>query len=232
MRRLFAVALAALLPLLSLVDPAYAQTTIQNPNNGSYCLLGNTGCPGLPLAGLSPSGTNLTVPTDTKGALQVNTEGLKASYSLAVTGLTASSGTPVIQMQGSSTKTIRITKIIASAYATTGTGGSAIYIMRTTATATGSSTSPSIVQMDSTDAVASATPLQFASGTVNSGTIFESSVIGQSSSTLVVSPYIWTAAPNTREFILRGTGQFLNVLFSIGSATNAFVDVTIYWTEE
>lgn len=189
--------------------------------------------PNAPSHALAPNANgSLSVQNVSGAAISVNTEGLKASYAMAIQGLVASSGTPVVQLQGSATKTVRITKIVATAYGTTGTGASVVYLVRTTATATGSSASPSIVAMDSANATATATPLQFASGTVNSGTTFEVNVFPQASSSVVVTPYLWLPAPNTQEFVLRGTSQFLNIQFSIGSATGAYVDVTVYWTEE
>lgn len=60
MRRLLGLLAASLMLLgLQAVAPAYAQQAIQNPNNGSYCLVGNSGCPGLPVLS-SPGGSPMS----------------------------------------------------------------------------------------------------------------------------------------------------------------------------
>lgn len=90
---------------------------------------------------------------------RISTEGKAAAYGIAgVANTPAATPTDVFTLYGSSTKTIKVKKVIVFAMATTAGTMRACLIKRTVANTGGTSTAPSISKLDSTDSAATAVP--------------------------------------------------------------------------
>ena len=168
----------------------------------------------------------------------INSSTRPKTYSAAVVGLVASATTPtdIFTIYGSSTKTIRITRIALTATQTTAAQRDVLLIKRSTANTGGTSTAVNAVPHDSTSSAATAsvksytlnpTALGTAVGTLRSRKVYIGTTTGNSDELIIEFGPI-----NAQEIILRGTAEGLAInLNSIASTGNLF-DISIEWTEE
>lgn len=186
---------------------------------------------------------------DTTGAASVNTEGQKATYSAAVTNFVpVAAPTDIFNIFGSSTKTIRVTRIQVSAITTLGTAATydLTLVKRSAAGTLGSAvlTNLSAVPHDSNYAVATGVPSTVA--TANYTTL--GTIVGNLRSQKLVetlSPETLTdygfpsfvvfdfSARNETAIVLRGTSQQIGLNLN-GVTLNGGdkFDIDITWTEE
>jgi len=175
---------------------------------------------------------------DSTGALAVNIESRKATYS-AATAATATAGTGVVlQIQGSSTKTIRITRIHVAGFAATAAQAT-FKIQRASAGATGgTSAALTAGKADINDGNATAvithwTATGGTAGAAVGGPYISDSVWLQTSTFVAAtsneSDLGWTFGNGAKELVLRGTADFITLTCS---GTLAASQVWVEWTEE
>lgn len=195
---------------------------------------------------------NTTLPTVTNGqrvdaqgdangriiVTNVPLDGSKTSYSASITNLVvANTPTDIFTITGSATKTVRITRIGFSGTQNTSSTRNVLLIKRSTANSAGTSTTPTVVPSDSTNAAGTAVVRAY---TVNPtlgttiGTIRSQRF--QLLATNVTNPIdriFWEFGDGpSQAIVIRGTSEVLAVnLNSITSSNNLF-DIDIEWTEE
>lgn len=160
------------------------------------------------------------------------------TYSAAITGLVAAATpTDIFTITGSATKTIRISLISISGTASLTAVKETLLIKRSTANSGGTSTTPSAVPHDSTNAAGTAVVRAY---TVNPtlgtaiGTIRTAKFILQSASTSTAMDYKTFEFGNKplQAVVLRGTTEVLalnlNLITSAGNSLNIYIE----WTEE
>lgn len=187
----------------------------------------------------APGNVALTAGTALAGAFALN-DGLKATYAASITALaSAASCTDLFTITGSSTKTVRVTRLEISGQATTAAAAQVILLVRSSANLTGTSTTPTVVPYDSNSAAGTAVVKAY---TVNPGTL--GSLVGN-----IKSAYVFLAAPATatvaseplfldfgvrpsQAIVLRGTSQVLAINLNSATVTGGAFDINIEWTEE
>ncbi len=174
-------------------------------------------------------------------------DGQKASYSAAKLGLVpASSATDIFTITGSSTKTVRITRIEISGTTTSATPAALdiVLLKRSTANTGGTSTgSPTPVPHDINDAAATATVLAYTANPTT-GTLVGN--LRNQKLMLMLATYTATDFPTDdkiiwdfgnrageRAIVLRGTGDVLAInLNGVTATATASLDIAIEFTEE
>lgn len=166
----------------------------------------------------------------------VNTQGTKATYRVAGNPAIDAAGV-IVQLQGSGTKTVRVTRIVIGGVLTVTSNGN-ITVNKNTATATGgTSTAPTIVPLDSASAAATAVALRWTAVPT----------AGAAVGTLADRRSTWTADTlansgqasftfgdaNGQALTLRGTAEFMTVTTAnFTSYTGASYNFEVEWTEE
>lgn len=204
--------------------------------------------------GIDPGGGSYNMPTIFNlgggyGPMQVMTEGQKATYTASVTGFSpVASATDILNIFGSSSKTIRITRIEISG--TTSAATAAVndlqVIKRSTAGTLGSAvlTALTAVPHDSASAAASATISTV--GTANYTTLGTSVGILQARKFTcqlatatatdfpIVPPTIWSFTERSEQgIVLRGATQQLALNWNGGAVpAGCSLDISVTWTEE
>lgn len=174
-------------------------------------------------------------------------DGPKATYSAAKVGLVpGSSATDIFTITGSTTKTIRVTRIELAATTTSATPAALdiLLLKRSTANTGGTSTgSPTAVPHDSNNAAASATVLAY-TAPPTTGNLVGTAIRNQkylmalATSTATDFPQIdhlmWDFGDRPAQaIVLRGTGDVLAINLNAATPTaTASFDIAIEWTEE
>lgn len=163
-------------------------------------------------------------------------DGVKATYSAAVTFAPAAAATDVFTITGSATKTIRITEIRVTASQTVAASSFPIsLIVRSAANTAGTSASVTAVPHDSLDAAATATVKSYTANPSGLGAAVGSVRVERMEATTSggaappASTFIFGNKPS-KAIVLRGTSQLLAVNFNANAAATA--QVAIEWTEE
>lgn len=173
-------------------------------------------------------------------SLNVNTEGQKATYSVAYSVAIAASPTAVVTVSGSVSKTVRINRVVVAGTATAAGWGNLLLVSRTTANSGGTSTVLGPIPWSSTNGAASATAQQYtanpaALGTLAGNVTFQPLNYGAAAATNTQpAPLIVEFGRlNDQAFILRGTGQVLDIEFAgVSQPAGAQIAGWIEWTEE
>jgi hypothetical protein len=199
----------------------------------------------------SPMGTyNSTAPTlttgqqvaqqvDTTGSHYINQEGRKQTYRAGIVAYTllGSSTIPTIYVTGSSTKTVRITKIRFSASAGTGTACDVILRRFSAISGGGAGTGGVTVgKLDTNNAANTATVFATTSAITTATNVYVLATERYEIVTAAVSvdiPLIeWNfGINNDQTLVLRGTSDFIGICVS-AVGTTPIGDVWIEWTEE
>lgn len=170
------------------------------------------------------------------GVPSVNTEGTKTTYSTSTLAFTpAATATDFFTLVGSSTKTVRVTRVTVSGIATSAATNDVQLVKRTTANSGGTATQPTICQHDSNDAAPTAVAnLYSANPTLGSGAGAprgQKLNLGAAGAAGVV---VWDfTTRNSKGMVLRGTTQLLALNWSgnaVPSGTSLSLDIE--WTEE
>jgi hypothetical protein len=195
------------------------------------------------LQGSLPLGTNsignLNSPVQNTYIGHVSTEGLKATYRYeAVALVPAATPTDLVLLQGSSTKVIKVKRVLISGEATAAAQMTASMIRRSTAGSGGTATTITPARSDNTDAVATAVLKVFTANLTAVGTAIATMIqrrVGLNPPAgLPASPVeISFGIRNDEPFVLRGTSDFLAINLA-GAAVPAGgkIDIAIEWTEE
>lgn len=187
----------------------------------------------------SPSNAARMVPYDSRGQYA----GQKITYSAATTAKTATAaGTaPFFSICGSSTKTLRVQRILISGtVATAAVNGDVELIKTSTATSSGTPVSLTKVPHDSASAAATANLVNFYSalatagnavGAVNSQTALFPTTAGLT----IVEPVVdfdYRGELEAEAPVLRGTAQCLEASFGTTTTNVPTLTVAVVWTEE
>ena len=183
---------------------------------------------------------SITTTTDSAGNLNMvqNYEGQKATYHAMATALvTVSGATDVFLINGSATKTVRITRVLVSGTFAAAAFADISLIKRSTANSAGTSSATTIVPLDSADAAATAVVLQYtANPTVGTavGAVAGAKYFGPATGTpgAINQLEFRFGDVNGRAIVLRGTAQGLAVSFNTGPAQAGAFDIAIEFTEE
>lgn len=191
------------------------------------------------------NGQQVALQTDVNGRLIVESNpvtGFKATYSASITNLaSAASATDILTITGSATKTIKVMRITISGTTTTQGWQDILLIKRSAANTAGTSTAPTIVSRDSTNAAATATVLAYTANPT----------LGAAIGTMNVQKYYMPIAASggnqvgANDFLrfdladgpvqavtLRGTTQVLAVNLNGVTIAGPAFDIDIIWTEE
>lgn len=165
----------------------------------------------------------------------VNTQGTKATYRAFTSGAIDAAGV-ILQLQGSASKTIRVTHAKITGTLTTGADGTIVITRYSTAASGGTSSAPTIVPLDSTDAAASAALLAYTAvptaGSAVGGVDGQQTFWPAVTAAPVIADFTY-GTRNTKPVLLQGTAQFLVLRTSgFASYTGATYAATIEWTEE
>lgn len=182
----------------------------------------------------SPNAQNMNVAAS-------HVDGWKATYSASITALAmANTPTDVFTITGSSTKTIRVTRIYLTGIQTTGNTSSILLIRRSTANSAGTSTTPTIVQNDTNDAAATAVvraytvnpTLGTTVGTMATYAMYIPAAQPANANSPFIAPDLFAAVRPAEAIVLRGTTQVLAVNFNSTTVTGNSMNIFIEWTEE
>lgn len=172
--------------------------------------------------------------TGTTGIAAVNSEGTKATYSAAGLLTPAATASDVAILNGSGSKTVRVTRVEVSIAATAAGIVDALLIKRSTANTGGTSSAPTVVPNDANDAAGTATVLQYsANPTVGSivGNV-RAQKMGILANGVVTANWDFTVN-NSKGIILRGVAQGLAInLNGDVLLTGEVVGFSFQWTEE
>jgi len=193
----------------------------------------------MPLAGPATTDPNSGVPYASDGAAAL--DGFKASYSIGVGALVAVTGaTDIFTISGAAGKTIRITRCdISGAIATTAQQVEIYGLIRSTANAGGTSTTPTPVPYDSSDSAAAAVVRAYTANPSSLGTLVGNvrvakMLLGVTAGTTVQDRLIWDFGDRpTKALVLRGAAQFFAInLNGVTFGTATSFNVYIEWTED
>lgn len=179
--------------------------------------------------------------TDNAGNLVPVTcfEGQKATYRAAAVGLaTAASATDVFIINGSASKTIRVTRVwVGGTIATTAAYVDISLIKRSTANTGGTSSATAVVPLDSAYAAGTAVVLQYTANPTTGTAVgpiaacrYAAALTGTEA--LEVNYEFKFGDDNGSACVLRGTAQGLAVSFNTGPANAGTFDIWVEWTEE
>lgn len=161
-----------------------------------------------------------------------------ATYAAAISGLVpAALATDVFALNGSATKTIRISKLNVNGVQTTAGQVAISIVKRSTANAGGTSTAPVKIPYDSASAAATGTVLAYTANPTTLGT-----VVGTITASRLFVPGVASATDAQgfsmvvgdvgQQFVtLRGAAENLAVNLNGVTITGGAVNITIEWTE-
>ena len=160
----------------------------------------------------------------------------KATYSATTIGLApAAAATDILTINGSATKTIKITKIEVSATQTTAGIINIVVLKRSTAN-TGTSTALTLVPHDSNDAAATATVVTYTAnpttGTLVGNLKSQKIFLSTASATADPTQQVWTWGDDGKEPTLRGVAQSLSVNLQAQTVVGGSINISIEFTEE
>lgn len=156
----------------------------------------------------------------------------------------ASATAPVIALQGSGTKTVRIWCVAYSIAVTTGVALPVdVWAAKFSALTGGTAgTAPTIQKHDSNDASATAVPLVWTAAptpTLLDASAYVTSdkyALTTGSATVaqqqMVNRWIWGSSGSPRPVVLRGTAQYIGLGITTSVGTTPLMEVTVTWTEE
>jgi hypothetical protein len=159
----------------------------------------------------------------------------KRSYSAAFTVVPASSCTDLVEIIGSSSKTVSINKIIISGTQTTG-GEQTFYLKRrSTASTGGSSTTATLVPHEATDVAATSSIKIFTANPTTGSAVGDIRVLGiPIPATTATTKYqeVIDFGERSKPIILSGTSQTLCINLNGATLTGGSINISIEFTEE
>jgi hypothetical protein len=181
---------------------------------------------------------------DTTGSHYVNTTGRSATYRMAVKSFTpvASASSPTFSIQGSASKTVRITRIVVTTSVITGTATpfKSDLILQKYSALTGGTTgsTPTGTLMDSGNSAQTAICLQYSAVPTTAtaiGGLTAAEQIQQITSSATVNGITRNeftfGDKNEQACVLRGTSQYLGISIN-PLGTTPLMSVTIEWVED
>ena len=171
----------------------------------------------------------------TVGIPSSNTEGTKASYSIAGAVTLAATPSDVVIINGSGTKTVRVLRVEVSIGATAAGFADVVLIKRSAANTAGASTTPTPVPNDANDAAATSVVTVYTGNPTPGAAVGNVRWVkmGVTAADQVVTQ-LWNFTQNNdKAIVLRGTAQGLAINLN-GDAllTGEVFSYSIEWTEE
>lgn len=190
----------------------------------------------IPAPSLS-SGNTSVLQVDSKASLFVNTDGRKNTYRATIVNLAGgASVTDLLTVTGSATKTIRIRKIVLQAVAGANQVIDVVLIKRSTADTGGTSTSVTMVPVDSNDAAATAVVTAYtANPTLGTtvGNVDARKAFLPGSNNGPTEPTIFDFGDNaSKAIVLRGTAEQLAINLNGLNVASDTYNITVDETEE
>lgn len=171
----------------------------------------------------------------TTGVTAVNTEGTKATYSLAGAVTLAATPSDVVILNGSGTKTVRVTRVEVSIAATAAGIVDIVLIKRSAANTGGTATTPTPIPHDSSDSAATAVVSVYTANPTPGASVgnIRWTKVGVSGAD-VENTFSWDFTRNNdKALVLRGTAQGLAInLNGVALLTGEVFSYSIEWTEE
>ena len=199
---------------------------VNNTHIGGTAIAAGTGISG---AGVQ----RVTLATD----IPLPTAAPSTTYSASIVGLaTALTATDIFTITGSATRTVRVTRFMVNGVQTTAAQVNVLIIKRSTANTAGTSTAPTRVAYDSTNAAATATVLAYtanptlgtAVGTASASRAF---IPGAATASDAQGLEIVSGDVGQQSMTLRGIAEVLAVNLNATTVTGAAINVTVEWTE-
>lgn len=195
---------------------------------------------GIPVALGQTTMTNsmpVTIASDQSAIPIYITSSTRSTYGASVSGLVSGLlATDFFTITGSATKTVRVTEIGFSGTSSGGTTQNIILLKRSTANSVGTSTTPTNVSYDSSDAAATATLKAY---TVNPtlgtlvGNIRTVRTFLAGAASTAADIIIWPFGDRpSKTIVLRGTSEVLALNLGGATVSSSIFDVWIEWTEE
>lgn len=165
-------------------------------------------------------------------------DGFKSSYGASVQGLVpAASATDIFTITGSATKTIRITRIEVSGTQTTAGQVDVIVLKRSTADTGGTSTAPTLVPHDKSNAAATAVVNAYTAnpavgtlvGNLRAGKLFVAAPATASPTTIMAMDF---GPRPAQALVLRGVTDVIAINLNGSTVTGGSFNIGIEFTEE
>ena len=183
---------------------------------------------------------------DTAGAMYVNNEGHRNTYRAAIVGFTpvASSGStsPLWSIQGSASKTIRVTRVHLIAWSTTGTAIPTTVTGQKFTVLTGGTVGNTATNIanDGNNAASTATVVNYSAlptTATSSGTVavdaFQWTTLVATSQTIPTAVEWRFGNDGGQQIVLRGTGQYFGItVSSIGTGATVSMNIWVEWIED
>lgn len=181
------------------------------------------------------TGTTVPEQADSAGSIYSNNEGRKASYRATTSGVVVTASGAVFSLQGSATKTVRVTRVYCTGVLTTA-AQVLVQINRCTAAASSVAGQATVTPrlLDSGNAAATAVALSYTSGTLGTGNVlFASNRAFYAPATALATGAEFTFGNrNTQSLVLRGTSEFMQITCAASGYTGALFDMDVEFTEE
>lgn len=169
----------------------------------------------------------------------VNTQGTKATYRAVTLAPAIDAAGVLFQMQGSASKTIRITKITLGGVLTVTSNGIVAISKYTTAASGGTSAAVTGTPLDSASSACTAVMLRW-TAVPTAGTPVTGQYMGVQRTTWTADTTVNSAPAvfrfgeaNGQALVLRGTAEYMTVgTLSFGSYTGSSYTLDVEWTEE
>lgn len=172
---------------------------------------------------------------DTAGSIYSNNEGRKASYRSVASGIVATANGVFLSVQGSASKTIRITRIWVGGVLTTAAQVT-VKVNRTTGAVSSPSGTAAITPslLDTNDAAAAALVNSYTTATIGAGgtVLAVARPLFAPATALATYCEFTFGTRNTKAMVLRGTGDFMQLSFAASGYTGALFDMEVEHTEE
>ena len=181
------------------------------------------------------SGAIMQDQCDSTGSVYCNNEGRKGSFRATATGIAVSANGAMFSLQGSATKTIRVSRVYFNGVLTTGAQVQ-VTVSRTTAAVTGASGTAAITpaKLDSGNSAATGAANSYTASTLGTGavTLAQARAFIAPASALSTGVEILFGGRNTQSAVIRGAAEFLQISVSTGAYTGAAFDIDVEFTEE
>lgn len=223
---------------VEVVNETSGNTLAINSDGGINENLAKVGGTAIALGQTTMSASVPVVMASNQTAIPVTTEGQKTSYSAAAVGIVvAAAATDVFTIIGSATKTIRVTRIVASMSTTAGSGiaENASLVKRSTADTGGTSTTPTVVPHDSNNAAGTAVVRSYTANPTLGTAVGTIRVVRSAATTAgtTIQEIVWEFGTRPAQaIVLRGVDQQLCINLGGVTITGPVADFSVEWTEE
>jgi len=181
------------------------------------------------------TGATLPEQADSAGSVYANNEGRKATYRSVTSGVVVTANGVLMQIIGSATKTVRITRIACNGILTTA-GMVLIQVQRTTAAASSVSNAVAVTPrlLDSSNAAATAVATSYTAATLGTGNTLIASARALYSPATALSTGVefLFGNRNGQSLVLRGVAEWAQITVASSAFTGALFDIDVEFTEE